>query len=79
MQAQVLGFKDYTEMMYLSMERFDYDREDVSGYREMIRQFVVPVVAEIYEKQRNRLGIDHLYYYDEDMSSPEAMHTLRNN
>ena len=38
----------------------------------MIRQFVVPVVAEIYEKQRNRLGIDHLYYYDEDMSSPEG-------
>ena len=71
-QAQVLGFKDYTEMMYLSMERFDYDREDVACYREMIRQFVVPVVAEIYEKQRNRLGIDHLYYYDEDMSSPEG-------
>lgn len=44
-QAQVLGFKDYTEMMYLSMERFDYDREDVACYREMIRQFVVPVVA----------------------------------
>ena len=71
-QAEVLGFKDYTEMMYLSMERFDYDREDVACYREMIRQFVVPVVAEIYEKQRNRLGIDHLYYYDEDMSSPEG-------
>ena len=71
-QAQVLGFKDYTEMMYLSMERFDYDREDVACYREMIRQFVVPVVAEIYEKQRNRLEIDHLYYYDEDMSSPEG-------
>ena len=43
-------------MMYLSMERFDYDREDVASYREMIRQFVVPVVAEIYEKQRNRSG-----------------------
>lgn len=41
-QAQVLGFKDYTEMMYLSMERFDYDREDVACCREMIRQFVVP-------------------------------------
>lgn len=68
-QAEVLGFKDYTEMMYLSMERFDYDRDDVAGYREMIRQFVVPVVADIYEAQRKRLGIEHLYYYDEDISS----------
>ena len=50
-QAQVLGFKDYTEMMYLSMERFDYDREDVSCYREMIRQFVVPVVAEMRSRE----------------------------
>lgn len=71
-QAEVLGFKDYTEMMYLSMERFDYDREDVARYREMIRKFVVPLVADIYEEQRNRLGIDHLYYYDEDMTSPEG-------
>ena len=71
-QAEVLGFKDYTEMMYLSMERFDYDREDVARYREMIRKFVVPLVADIYEEQRKRLGIDHLYYYDEDMTSPEG-------
>ena len=40
-QAEVLGFKDYTEMMYLSMERFDYDREDVARYREMIRKFLL--------------------------------------
>jgi len=71
-QAEVLGFKDYTEMMYLSMERFDYDREDVARYREMIRKFVVPLVADIYEEQRKRLGIDHLYYYDEDMTSPDG-------
>ncbi len=71
-QAKVLGFKDYTEMMYLSMERFDYDREDVAKYREMIRQFVVPLVADIYEAQRKRLGIEHLYYYDEDMTSAEG-------
>ncbi len=46
--------------------------EDVARYREMIRQFVVPLVADIYEEQRIDWGIDHLYYYDEDMTSPEG-------
>ena len=71
-QAEVLGFKDYTELRYLAMERFDYGREDVAVYREMIKKYVVPVVADIYEEQRKRLGIEHLYYYDEDISSLEG-------
>lgn len=71
-QAQVLGFKDYTEMMYLTMERFDYDRKDVASYREKIRQYIVPVVAEIFKKQQENLQIDHLYYYDEGVTSLEG-------
>lgn len=69
-QAEVLGFKDYTELRYLAMERFDYTREDVAAYRAMIREFVVPLVSEIYEQQRKKLGISHLYYYDEEIASP---------
>ena len=71
-QAQVLGFKDYTEMVYLSLERFDYNRDDVAAYREMLRQYVVPVVSGIYEKQSAALGIDKLHYYDEDLTDPEG-------
>ncbi len=68
-QAEVLGFTDYTEMMYLTMERFDYDRNDVAGYREKIHDYIVPIVAEIYRKQQEALKIDHLYYYDEGVTS----------
>lgn len=71
-QVEVLGFQDYTEMMYLAMERFDYDRNDVASYREKIRQYIVPLVTEIYLKQQENLKIDTLCYYDEGVTSLEG-------
>ncbi|MDO4976116.1 MAG: M3 family oligoendopeptidase [Eubacteriales bacterium] len=71
-QAEVLGFKDYTEMMYLTMERFDYDRNDVASYREKIRSYIVPLVSDIFKEQQQALKIDHLYYYDESLTSLEG-------
>lgn len=71
-QAEVLGFRDYEEMVFLQMERFDYTREDVARFREAICHHVVPLAAKIHENRRQKLGLDSLHYYDESLTDPEG-------
>lgn len=70
--AGVLGFKDYIEMAYHYNGRFDYGREEVANFRRQIVEHIVPVCQKLYDQQRRRLGIDHLYYYDEALVFPEG-------
>ncbi len=70
--AKKMGFSTYTEMAYISRNRFDYTQEDTARFREQIREIVTPAVAEIREKQRKLLGVDKLHYYDEELIFPEG-------
>ncbi len=70
--ADTLGFKDYVEMAYRLLGRYAYEREDVSNFRKQIKEVIVPVCEKLYDMQKQRLGLDHLYYYDESMSDPEG-------
>ena len=63
--AQKLGYKDYTEMGYYRMYRFDYTKEDVQTYRKQVLDTVVPVTASLFARQQKRLGLDELYAWDE--------------
>ena len=63
--AQKLGYKNYIELGYARMLRSDYSSEMVASFRQQILDFVVPVVSDLYERQRKRLGVDELCYYDE--------------
>ncbi|MGM9940562.1 MAG: M3 family oligoendopeptidase [Bulleidia sp.] len=62
--AHQLGYNDYVDMAYNRMNRLDYDREMVSGYRRQILESVTPLASKLYEKQRVRVGYDRLEYYD---------------
>ena len=70
--AKKLGFSCYTDMAYLSRRRFDYTQQDAANFRRQIREIITPAVAEIREKQRIRLGLDKLCYYDEALLFPEG-------
>ncbi|WP_317394895.1 M3 family oligoendopeptidase [Faecalicoccus pleomorphus] len=63
--AQKLGYKDYTEMGYYRMYRFDYTKEDVQTYRKQVLDTVVPVTTSLFMRQQKRLGLDALYAWDE--------------
>ncbi|MGT2926727.1 M3 family oligoendopeptidase [Streptococcus cuniculipharyngis] len=62
--AQTLGFKDYVDYSYLKMNRFDYNREMVKVYRQEILKHIVPIVAQLRERQAKRLQLDSLKHYD---------------
>ena len=70
--AQVLGFKDYIDTQRSTVERFDYDREDVKNFRRQIKEVLVPICDRLFKEQKERLGIDVLHYYDEALVFPEG-------
>ena len=65
--AKKLGYKNYVEMGYYRMSRSDYDANMVANYRKQVYEDLVPVVAELKDRQRNRLRLDELKYYDEPL------------
>ncbi|RYL89759.1 M3 family oligoendopeptidase [Sporolactobacillus sp. THM7-4] len=63
--AHKLGFDNYADLSYYRLGRIGYDKAMVRDYREQIRKYVVPVASRLYERQRRRIGVEKLYYYDE--------------
>ncbi len=62
--AQKLGYKNYVELGYIRMNRFDYKQEDVAAYRKQINEIVTPMVEKIMRKQFKRVGISSPKVYD---------------
>ncbi len=70
--AENLGFSGYEEMIFLKNKRYTYTLDDVALFREQILRHVVPLCSALYERQRERLGVETLYYYDEALAYPEG-------
>ena len=70
--AKKLDFGSYTGLAYMERGRFDYTDKDVACFRKQIREVITPAVAEIRERQRRRLGVDKLRYYDESLIFPDG-------
>lgn len=62
--AKKLGYKTFTELAYIRMNRFDYDEKMVANYREQILKYVTPIVTKLHEKQAKRIGVNELEAYD---------------
>ncbi len=63
-----LGYKNFVELGYYRMGRVDYDEKMVAAFRESVETDIVPAVAELKERIRNRLGLDRIMYYDDAIS-----------
>ncbi len=70
--AEKLGFDSYVSMIYASMGHYDYTPEDVAVFRCQIRESVTPICQRLYQQQAEKLGLSHLEWYDESISSPEG-------
>lgn len=64
--AKKLGYINFIELAYDRMRRTDYNRKEVEDFRNNVKDFLVPLSNEIKEKQRQRLGLETLYYYDSE-------------
>ncbi len=64
--AHKLGFKNYAELSYLLMNRTDYNAQMVKAFRDQVRDVIVPVATRLRDRQRERIGVDTLRYYDDE-------------
>ena len=65
--AKKLGYKNYVEMGYDRMARSDYNKDMVANYRKQVYEDLVPIVVELKDRQRKRLGLEEMKYYDEPL------------
>lgn len=70
--ARKLGFKSFTELAYARLNRTDYGPEDVARFRKQVEERIVPVSQRLKERQRQRIGVEKLRYYDNKFSFPSG-------
>ncbi|MGM0712486.1 MULTISPECIES: M3 family oligoendopeptidase [Brevibacillus] len=62
--AKKLGFTTFVELAYARLNRTDYNAEMVANFRRQVEEQIVPVAARLVERQRERIGVDVMKYYD---------------
>lgn len=62
--ARKLGFNSFVELAYARLNRTDYDAEMVASFRRQVEEQIVPVATRLVERQRERIGVDTMKYYD---------------
>lgn len=65
--AKKLGFSNYVEVAYAKLSRSDYDHNMVAGYRKQVYDHLVPLTQKLRAEQKQRLGLENLKFYDEDI------------
>jgi oligoendopeptidase F len=64
--AENAGFPDYRAYMWKQRLRFDYTPEDCKSFHAAIEDAVVPAAQRVYERRRQRLGIEATRPWDRD-------------
>ncbi|ANF96772.1 M3 family oligoendopeptidase [Paenibacillus bovis] len=68
--ARKLGYSNFTELAYARMGRTDYGPEQVEAFRKQVQEYIVPAASRLKDRQRARLGVDRLSYFDQSYSFP---------
>lgn len=63
--ASKLGYENYVQLGYDRLGRTDYDAAQVANFRSQVRESIVPAAVKLRERQRERIGVETLHYYDE--------------
>lgn len=74
-EALNAGFTNYRDYRFKELGRFDYTAEDCYAFHEAVKQHVLPLVDIIYQKKKEKLGLDTLRPWDID-AEPEGVTAL---
>lgn len=70
------GFETYTGYRFIELGRFDYTKEDCFQFHEAVKQHVMPLVNQLYEDKRKKLGLNTLRPWDIE-AEPAGIQPLR--
>ncbi|MBE6655223.1 MAG: M3 family oligoendopeptidase [Ruminococcaceae bacterium] len=63
--AHKLGYENFVSLAYDRLGRNCYDKNKVAAFRDQIAKDMVPIVAGAKERQRARIGVEKLKFYDD--------------
>ena len=52
------GFDNYRDYKFEELGRFDYTKEDCFQFHEAVKQHVLPLVNDINQRKKEKLGLD---------------------
>ncbi len=70
------GFANYRDYKFVEMGRFDYTKEDCFKFHEAVRTHILNIVNFLYDRKRQKLGLDMLRPWDLD-AEPAGVEPLR--
>ena len=71
-QGRMLGYPNFIQLGYDRLGRNCYGQKELAAFRDQIANDLVPVIAEVKEAQRKRIGVDRLYIYDDKFRFPDG-------
>src|SRR6478672_3937567 len=73
--AHNAGFDNYRDYKFADLGRFDYTKEDCFQFHQAVRTQMLPMVDFVYDRKRQKLGLDSLRPWDTD-AEPEGVKPL---
>jgi oligoendopeptidase F len=70
------GFANYRDYKFAELGRFDYTKQDCFNFHEAVKLHVLPLVQKIYDKKKQKLGLDTLRPWDTE-AEPAGIQPLR--
>jgi len=70
------GYDNYRDYRFIELGRFDYTKEDCFQFHEAVKLHVMPLVSQIYETKKKKLGLDTLRPWDIE-AEPVGIQPLR--
>ena len=70
------GFENYRDFRFLELGRFDYAKESCYQFHEAVKLYVMPLVNQLYEAKKKKLGLDILRPWDVE-AEPVGTQPLR--
>jgi oligoendopeptidase F len=73
------GFQNYRDFRFAELGRFDYKKEDCYHFHEAVKLHVMPLVNQLYEIKKKKLGLDTLRPWDIDAepAGVEPLHPFK--
>ena len=70
------GFENFRDFRFAELGRFDYTKQDCYHFHEAVKLHVMPLVSQIYETKKKKLGLDNLRPWDVE-AEPAGIQPLR--
>jgi oligoendopeptidase F len=74
--ARNAGFANYRDYRFAELGRFDYTKEDCVQFHEAVKLHVMPLVNQLYEAKKKKLGLNDLRPWDIE-AEPLGIEPLR--